>query len=153
MTRTRRGIVAASIALTCAVVISTTTAADAQGKPAANTVTVTAKYNGKGAVDAKHRIWVWLFDDPKIGPDSAPIAEMSIDKNGGTATFPSVTAKQVYIAVAYDEAGGFSGNAPPPPGSPVALYGAKDMMSTPTAVTPGSGGAVTIAFNDAQRMQ
>jgi hypothetical protein len=124
-----------------------------QAKPEANGVTVTVKYTGKGVVDANHRLWVWLFDDPNIGPGSTPIGEQSIDKNGGTASFTGVQAKAVYVAVAYDEAGGFGGNAPPPPGSPIALYGAKGPNDKPLAVAPGAKAAVTVAFADAQRMQ
>ena len=48
-----------------------------QTKPTAapSAVNVTVKYNGKGGVvDANHRIWVWLFTSPDIGPGSTPIA-------------------------------------------------------------------------------
>ena len=128
------------------------TASAKQAKPD-GAVNVTVKYNGKGTVDANHRLWVWLFTSPDIGSQSIPIAEMSIEKNGGTASFPSVAATEVYIAVAYDEAGGFGGSAPPPPGSPIAMYGVKTSDTPPQAVTPGPKGAVTITFDDAQRMQ
>ena len=124
-----------------------------QAKPAeSNSVSVTIKYDGKGTVDPGHKIWVWLFDSPEIGPGSVPIAEDSMAKNGGTITFPSV-ASTVYIAVAYDEAGGFVGQAPPPPGSPIGLYGAKGPNDKPLPVTPGPKGAVKMVFTDAQRMQ
>jgi hypothetical protein len=126
-----------------------------QAKPAAAAanVRVTVKYTGKGTVDATHRIWVWLFDNPAIGPGAIPIAELSLDKNGGTAAFPNVSAQQVYVAVAYDEKGGFAGQAPPPPGSPIALYGVKAAEDPPLPITPGPKAAVTIALSDAQRMQ
>ena len=123
-----------------------------QAKAEASGVSVTVKYTGKGTVDSTHRLWVWLFDNPNIGPDAIPIGEQSIDKNGGTATFPSVSAKQVYIAIAYDEGGGFMGSGPPPPGSPIALYGAKGPESPAQAVTPGPKAAVTVTFDDTQRM-
>jgi hypothetical protein len=127
----------------------------AQTKPAAKTdgVNVTVKYTGKGTVDAGHRIWVWLFDTPQIGPGAIPIAEQSFEKNGGTATFPNPAAKEVYVAVAFDEAGGFAGQAPPPPGSPIAIYGAKGPNDPPVAVTPGPKGSVTVILTDAARMQ
>ena len=126
-----------------------------QTKPegGANSVNVTVKYAGKGVVDANHRLWAWLFTTPDIGPGSIPIAEESIQKYGGTITFANVSAKEVYIAVAYDEAGGFVGNAPPPPGSPIALYGVKTGADQPVPVVPGPKGSVTLTFNDAQRMQ
>jgi hypothetical protein len=123
-----------------------------QSKPEANGITVTVKYTGKGAVDSSHRLWVWLFDNPKIGPDSFPIGELSIEKNGGAVTFPNLSAKEVYIAMAYDEGGGFLGQAPPPPGSPIALYGAKGPDAPPLPVTPGPKVKVVVTFDDSQRM-
>lgn len=42
-------------------------------------VHITVNYKGKGAVDGKHRVWVWLFDTPEIGPGSMPIAETSVE--------------------------------------------------------------------------
>jgi hypothetical protein len=122
-------------------------------EPAASEVKVTVKYNGKGTVDDKHRLWIWLFDNPEIGPGAITVAEMSLEANGETATFSSVAAKQVWVAVAYDEGGGFMGAAPPPPGSPVALYGSTGPDTPPQPVTPGAKGAVSITFDDTLRMQ
>ncbi len=110
----------------------------------AGDVNVTVKYTGKGEVDASHRLWVWLFDTPEIGPGAIPIAEFSLTKNGDVAAFKAVSAAQVWIAVAYDEKGGFAGNAPPPMGSPVALYGVE--TGAPAPVTPGEKSAVTDHF-------
>jgi hypothetical protein len=140
-------------AVTCVALLPASVAA--QTKPAADatSVTVTVKYAGKGTVDANHRIWVWLFDTPDIGPGSIPIGEMSLEKNGETAAFPNVTAKEVYIAAAYDEAGGFLGQAPPPAKSPIVIYGVKAATDKPMAVVPGAKGKVRITFDDAQRMQ
>ena len=124
-----------------------------RAQPDASNVNVTVKYTGKGAVDADHKIWVWLFDTPEIGPAAQPIAEEAMSKNGGTISFGNVAAKTVYVAVAYDEKGGFTGQAPPPPGSPIAIYGAKGPDGTAQPVTPGAKASVTITFSDAVRMQ
>ena len=126
--------------------------AHAQDTTDAQRVSVTVKYAGAGSVDATHRLWVWLFDTPNIGSGSIPLHEASLDKNGGTATFNAVTAKQVYVAVAFDEGGGFQGQAPPPSGSPIALYGVTSAEAKPTPVSPGAKGMITVAFDDAQRM-
>jgi hypothetical protein len=149
MTRTIR----TAAAIACIALAQAAIAAQAKPADDASAVTVTVKYGGKGAVDANHRIWVWLFDTPEIGPGSIPIGELSIEKNGGTATFPNIATKQVYIAAAYDEKGGFFGQAPPPVGSPIAFYGVKAATDKPMAVVPGPKGKVTMAFTDAQRMQ
>ena len=144
---------AASVVAAMVAVGSVAAAEQANPAPAADTVNVTVKYTGKGVVDATHKLWVWLFDTPDIGAGSMPIAEMALDKNGGTVSFPNVTIKQVYVAVAYDEKGGFNGQAPPPPGSPIAIYGVKAAGGAAAAITPGPKAAVTITFADAQRMQ
>lgn len=123
------------------------------GEPArvaAGDVAVTVKYNGKGTVDATHKIWVWLFTSPDIGPGAIPVGESSLEKNGGTATFVNVGADKVWIAIAFDEGGGFAGAAPPPSGSPITLY---TDGKGPAAVTPGPAAKVKVAFDDSQRMQ
>jgi hypothetical protein len=116
---------------------------------AAGTVKVSVNYKGKGTVDAKHRIWVWLFDTPDIGPGSMPIAESSIDANGTAATFDGIDAARVWIAVAFDESGTMAGNAPPPSGSPVGVLLGADRA--PQSVVPGAD-AVVLTFDDSQRM-
>jgi len=115
----------------------------------AGTVNVTVNYKGSGTVDGSHRVWVWLFDSPDIGAGSMPLAELSVDKNGATATF-EVGVDRVWIAVAFDEQGVMSGNAPPVPGSPIGIYASS--TGAPEAVTPGAKGAVTVTFDDSQRM-
>jgi hypothetical protein len=120
------------------------------GSDADGAVKVTVNYTGKGEVDDSHRLWVWLFDSPNIGAGSMPIAETSIDKNGGVAAFDGITAPQVWIAVAYDARGGFTGMAPPPSGSPASTYGIAS--GAPEAVTPGDKGEVTFTFDDSFKM-
>lgn len=147
--RTTRWIGLALIA--CAgVAQASVSAASATVAQAADGVNVTVTYTGKGEVDARHRLWIWLFDSPNIGPGAMPVAELSLDKNGDTAAFSGVTTPTVWIAIAYDEQGGFAGSAPPPPGSPVTLH--MD-ANGPIGVTPGPTANVTITFDDSQRMR
>ena len=47
----------------------------------AGTVKVTVHYTGKGTVDASHKLWVWVFDTPNIGPGAMPIDQVALDKN------------------------------------------------------------------------
>ena len=114
-----------------------------------SSVRVTVKYTGKGPVDETHRVWVWLFDTPDIGPGSMPIAELSIGKNGDTASFDSVTAAKVWIAAAYDVQGTMSGSAPPPSGTPVGVYASS--TGALEGVKPGEK-PVTLTFDDSFRM-
>jgi hypothetical protein len=139
---------ATALALASALCMST--AGGALGARETGAVKVTVKYTGAGTVDADHRLWVWLFTTPDIGPAAIPIAEMSTEKNGGTVTFDAVGPSEVWIAVAYDTHGGFGGNAPPPSGSPIAIYGTEAGASKP--VTPGEEAMVTMTLSDARKM-
>ena len=140
MTRVAPVMLIVGVILTAATV---TPAAEQSG------VKVTVTYTGKGTIDGDHRIWIWLFDTPDIGPGAIPISEQALDKNSATATFPNIAAGKVWIAIAYDEKGGFVGMAPPPSGSPVTLYREKGV---PGAVTPGPDASVTVTFDDSMRM-
>jgi hypothetical protein len=139
------------VAVTAAGVLSDTVRV--QAAPAddaiAGAVSVTINYKGKGAVDASHRVWVFVFDTPNIGPGAMPIAMDSVAKNGAVATF-DVAGDKVWIAVAYDESGTMTGDGPPPSGSPIAIYGGNP--TAPEAVVPGAKASVTVTFDDSQRM-
>ena len=114
------------------------------------TVKITIKYAGKGTVDGSHRVWVWLFSSPEIGPGSMPIAQTSIDKNGTVAMFDNVAAERVWVAVAFDEQGVMAGDGPPPSGTPIGLYVGSD--GAPRAVTPDDTADATLVFDDSMRM-
>ena len=135
---------------TAAMHLSTAVAASAGARVAAGTVKVTINYKGKGIVDSTHRVFVWLFSSPDIGPGSIPIAELTIDKNGGTAIFDGIADQRVWIAVAYDEHGAMTGQAPPPSGTPVGVYVGSD--GVPRAVVPGDSTVAVLMFDDSIRM-
>lgn len=130
--------------------VSTVLAAAAHARVASGTVKVTLNYKGKGTVDPSHKVWVWLFATPDIGPNAMPIAQLSVDKNGDVAAFEGVAEEKVYVAAAFDQQGVMSGDGPPPQGSPVGLLMGAD--GTPRAVVPGEAGAVTLTFDDSIRM-
>jgi hypothetical protein len=83
---------------------------------------VTVTYSGKGQVSAKNEISIFLFKDPNITEASEPIAVGLVEENGGHFLFKGLPPV-VYIAVVYDEAGNYSREGPPPPGTPVSLHG------------------------------
>jgi hypothetical protein len=114
------------------------------------TVKITVKYAGKGTVDGSHRVWVWLFSSPDIGPGSMPIGQTSIDKNGTAAIFENVAEERVWIAVAFDEQGVMAGDGPPPTGTPIGVYVGSD--GAPRPVTPGDTADATLVFDDSIRM-
>jgi hypothetical protein len=119
---------------------------------ATNDVSVTVSYTGKGPVDAKHPIILFLFTDPNPGNTSQPLGPpQTATKNGATVTFKNVTAKQVYVTAVYVEKGDYTGvGGPPPAGTPIGMY-RKDAKSPPTPVTPGPKTHVKMTFNDARR--
>ena len=115
----------------------------------AGDVSVTATYKGKGPVDEKHAILVFLFDHPTPTAASEPLALQRIVKNGGSATFTAVAASTVYVTLVYDEKSSYDGRSgPPPPGTPIGAY-VKE--GKPVPVTPGPGAKVTATFDDSRR--
>jgi hypothetical protein len=119
--------------------------------PATNDVSVTVTYTGKGAVDAKHGILVFLFAEPP-GPGAQPITgPQTAIKNGATVTFKNVTTSPVYVAAVYNQNADYNGlGGPPPAGTPMGIV-QKDAKSPPTPVTPGPKTAVKLSFSDATR--
>ena len=130
--------------------LRTVLAAAASARVTAGSVKVALNYKGKGTVDGSHRVWVWLFASPDIGPNSMPIAELTVDKNGGVATFDGISAERVWIVAAFDEQGVMSGQGPPPSGTPVGIYMGSDGM--PKGVAPGDAATAVLTFDDSQRM-
>ena len=128
---------------------SAVNAAALSTRATANTVKVTVTYKGKGKVDASHKLWVWLFDTPNIGPGSMPIDQIAIDDNGTDAVFENVAGTKVYVVAAFDEQGAMMGDAPPPAGTPIGMLLGAD--GTPSSVTPGEKPVVLI-FDDSIRM-
>ena len=111
---------------------------------------VTVSYKGAGTVDASHEIYLWVFDNPNIGADSIPVASEVITANGATASFTGLP-KQVYLAAAFDEKGDYDGTSgPPPPGTPITIYG--EMGAAKGVATGGADAAVTVTFDDTMRM-
>ena len=115
----------------------------------AGAVKITVHYTGKGTVDASHKLWVWLFDNPNIGAGSVPIDQTSLDVNGSDAMFAAVAPGEVWVAVAFDENGTMAGDGPPPTGTPIGIL-MKD--GKPVSVVPGDNGIATLKFDDTLRM-
>jgi hypothetical protein len=111
---------------------------------------VTVDYTGTGTVDASHEIFVWVFDNPNIGADSVPIASDVLTANGGALNFSGLPT-QVYLAAAFDEKGDYDGTSgPPPPGTPITIYG--EMGAASAVATGGADAAVTVTFDGSVRM-
>lgn len=115
----------------------------------AGDVNVAVTYKGKGPVDEKHAILVFLFDHPSPTAASEPLAMQKIVKNGGSATFTGVATPTVYVTLVYDEKSSYDGRSgPPPPGTPIGSY-QKD--GKPLPVTPGPAAKLSATFDDSRR--
>ena len=138
------------LALVVAALAGVAAAAPA-ARESAGELSVTVSYKGKGEVDAKHDIFVFLFDTPNIGAGSLPIATRAVNKNGAAAKFADLSVSPVYVGVAYDETGDYDGfSGPPPPGTPVAIY-STDGKGTPAPVDVSGTAQITMTFTDSQR--
>jgi hypothetical protein len=124
-----------------------------QEKPAeAGKLAVSIQYTGKGTVDSDHRIWIWVFDTPNISANSMPVASASLSENGGTNKFFGLP-KEVYLAVAYDEKGGYDGSTgPPPPGTPIMIHGMTPEGTGSPVPTGGDDAVLKTSFDDSVRM-
>jgi hypothetical protein len=116
----------------------------------AGAVKVTVTYKGKGNVDASHKLWVWLFDTPNIGPGAMPLDQISLDSNGTQAVFENVAGDKVYIVAAFDESGAMMGDGPPPAGTPIGILMGSD--GAPSGIAPGGKDATVLTFDDSFRM-
>ena len=113
-------------------------------------LSVTVSYTGKGPVNDKNDVLVFLFREPKPTATSEPIGVQYITKNGGTAVFKGVTGL-VYVVTVYDEKANYDGQSgPPPAGSPIGGY-SKD--GTPIQVDPAKTPKISFKFDDLRRWQ
>jgi hypothetical protein len=150
MTRRRAMVAALTVGLVLAAGL---VRAQQAGTPVDGRLKVQLEYKGKGTVDAAHQMWIWVFDTPNITAESNPIATGVLKENKTAYKFAGLP-KDVYIAVAYDEKGGYDGTSgPPPQGTPIAIRGGSGLGSPATSVpTGGDDAKVEISFDDTVRM-
>ena len=136
--QTLRGLLGAALAI--AVNTAAVLAAD---------LTVNVTDTGKGKVDAKHDILVFLFATPNISAESIPMTVQSVPMSGGTATFKGVTQDPVYIVMVYNEKADYTGaDGPPPEGLPWAIH---SMGGKPAPVSPAKTPHVKTTFDESKR--
>ena len=116
------------------------------------TLEVTVTYQG-GEVSSAHAIYLTVWDTPNMQGGALPIGAQIVSENGGTATFPNLTASPVYVAALYDERGGWDGLSAVPSGSPAGTY-STDGVGLPAAIDLPEGGVTTVelTFTSAFRM-
>jgi hypothetical protein len=114
-------------------------------------LSVAVKYTGKGVVDAEHDLLIALLPEPTVGPQSRPLAMLPVTKNGGVATFNSVTTSPVYVVAIYDDKGTWNPQAgPPPAGTPMGWYMAPK-TTVPAPVKPGAKVSIALTFDGSKK--
>ena len=118
--------------------------------PAETALKVTVQYTGAGQVTADKRLWVWLFAQaPDPTANVEPLATQSLSRNGEVASFTGIAATRVWVAVMYDQNGGYMSDRPPPSGSPASAH---IVNGEQAPVAPSPTAAITITFNDQYRI-
>ncbi len=115
---------------------------------------ITVDYQGSGTVSEDHQLSVFVFDTPNVSVDSFPIWTGQLADNQQTLTAGGIDASTVWVAVIFDEAGGYDPlSGPPPSGSPLVIY-STDQTGMPTGVElkADQETEIAIAFDDAFRM-
>jgi len=124
-------------------------------KPATSrTLKAKMNYTGAGTVDEKHKIFLFVFDNPDfMQGGSMPIASGSASAKDGTVTISDLTVSPIYIAVCYDPAGAYDGQSgPPPSGASMGVYTKTPPTPEPVKIDPGKTTEVTVPFDDSFKM-
>jgi len=151
MARWTRARMVCALAMLGVLGILTSGNARAGQEAASGKLSVVLNYTGSGTVDQDHRIWIWLFDTPNISTDSQPLATGVVSSNGAAYKFVGLP-KDVYIAAAYDEKGGYDGTSgAPPSGTPYTIYGGGSGAAS-AVPTGGDTASVTVSFDDTLRI-
>jgi hypothetical protein len=122
--------------------------------PAGRTLKLKLNYTGSGVIDAKHPIFVFVFDSPDFQQGQLPpIAQDTATMKEQTLTFKDLTASPVYVAVIYDPTGEYQGDSMPPSGSIIAMYSKQPGVPAPINIDAGKTAEVELTFNDEHKMQ
>jgi hypothetical protein len=114
-------------------------------------IEVEINYIGSGTVDARHQIYValWNSSDLSGGP---PVAVKSLESKKGTVTFSDVQNVPAYVSVAYDPTGAWDAQSPPPSGSSLGMYSKNPPNPQPIDVAAGKTVKVSITFDDSVKV-
>jgi ribonucleotide monophosphatase NagD (HAD superfamily) len=136
------------------------------------TLNVKVNYTGAGTVDAKHKVYVLVFDqDPFTSERLAEVAAKPatsdaqpangqktayvLGRQGAsskteTLSFKNLPSETVYVAVFFDQSGTYDGRRDPGQGSPMSVYG-KPGKPDPIVLAAGKPTEVTVSFDDSTK--
>ncbi len=126
------------------------------GKAAVNgrTLKLNLRYTGTGAVDEKHKIFVFVFNSTDfMEGNGQPVATRTAMSKEETLTFSELADSPLYAAVVYDPSGDYDGQSQPPSGASTAIYAKSPNVPEPIAIDPGKAAEITVSFDDTHKMR
>jgi hypothetical protein len=125
-----------------------------QDSNAGSKLQVHVNYSGTGTVDAKHKIYVVLWDSPDfIKSEMMPFAIQPASSKDGVVRFEDVKKTPVYVSAAYDPSGQWDAQSPPPDGSSLGLYSKTPGQPEALDLKPGKTTKIELAFDDQVKMK
>jgi hypothetical protein len=125
--------------------------AAAQTSADKRTIQLVINYTGSGTVDARHKIYVALWNSADLsgGP---PVDLQSVESKKGIVTFSNVQTVPAFVSAAYDPTGAWDAQSPPPYGSSLGMYAKNPPKPEAIDVAPGKTVKVSITFNDSVKV-
>ncbi len=130
-----------------------------QSKPAekpaeSRTLKIKINYTGAGTVDEKHKIFVFVFDNPNFSQGgSMPVGFGQASAKDGTVTVSNLAVSPVYAVAAFDASGKYDGiSGPPPSGTAMGMYSKTPGTPEPVQIEAGKTTEVTLTFDDSYKM-
>jgi hypothetical protein len=114
------------------------------------TIQVDVNYTGSGTVDASHKIYVALWDSADFS--GGPAAVKGLESKNGSVKFTDIQKSPVFVSAAYDPAGKWEAQSPPPSGSSLGMYASKPPTPDPITTEPGKTAKVKLAFDDSNKV-
>jgi len=143
-------------------------AARSQNPSLHQTLRVKVNYTGAGTVDARHRIYVLLFDSNPMtaatlvdaSSQSAPpapqngvshiVARQSTPSKNGIITFRNIAVTRVFAMAFYDKAGTYNGHPDSSPGSPMGIYGVMPDKLESVDLHSDKDSQIAVTFDDSK---
>ena len=143
-------IVTVAVVLLAAAILAVNAAQTGTTSNTARTVKVKLNYTGAGTVDEQHRIFVFIFDSPNIGPSgSMPTGILTTGAKDGSVVFEGLSYSPAYLAAVFDKTGTYDGQSgPPPSGCPAAIYSKEPGVAAPIEIAEGGTAEVGFTFDD-----
>lgn len=152
--RNRRKLLFAGLLAVACLAVGATQAKSGEKAADTRTLTVKVNYTGAGAVDDKHKVFLFVFDSPDFVQGGVmPIASKTASSKMEAVTLTELTASPVYLVASYTPDGSYDGESgPPPSGSSLGMYSKTPGTPEPVKIEPGKTAEIELAFDDSSKM-